>query len=131
MDKMPAYSWRDAIRLAAFLKGIGPEIAEALEPKMTAVLKEGEQLPDVAHLLHVLGRMVVAKEARYDRADYEKHRHGARGLDHPRHVRPGDRLLRPEEPGSHQAQDPAGERRGFSPATPGPRKEETGFRAGR
>ena len=77
MDKMPAYRWSDAIRLAAFLKGIGPQIAEALEPEMTAVLEEGEELPDVAHLLDVLGRMVVAEESKYDQADYEKHRHGA------------------------------------------------------
>ncbi len=76
MDKMPAYRWRDAIRLRAFLKRIGPRIAKALEPKMTAVLEEGEELPDLAHLLDVLGRMVVAEEANYDQADYEKHRHG-------------------------------------------------------
>ncbi len=73
---MPAYRWRDAIRLRALLKDIGPQVAKALEPKMKAVLKEGEELPDLAHLLDVLGRMVVAEEAKYDQADYEKHRHG-------------------------------------------------------
>ncbi len=75
MDKMPAYRWRDSIRLASFLKGIGPQIAKALEPKMAAVLEEGEQLPDLAHLLDVLGRMVVAEQDRFDKKDMDKHRH--------------------------------------------------------
>ncbi len=75
MDKMPAYRWRDAIRLAGFLKRVGPHVAKALEPKMAAVLEEGEKLPDLAHLLDVLGRMVVAEEKKFDDKDYEKHRH--------------------------------------------------------
>ncbi len=75
MDKMPAYRWRDAIRLAGFLKRTGPQIAKELEPKMAAVLKDGEQLPDLAHLLDVLGRMVVAEEKNLDQRDYEKHQH--------------------------------------------------------
>lgn len=75
MDKMPAYRWRDAVRLAVFLKGSGPKIAKELEPKMAAVLKDGEELPDLAHLFDVLGRMVVAEEKHLDEQDYEKQRH--------------------------------------------------------
>ncbi len=75
MDKMPAYRWRDAHRLAGFLKGAGPNVAEALEPRMAAVLKEGEEMPDLAHLFDVLGRMVVAEEDDLDQRDYEKQRH--------------------------------------------------------
>ena len=72
MDKMPTYQWRDARRLAGFLKTNGPEIAKELEPQMTAVLEEGEELPDVAHLLDVLGRMVVAAQARVEEKDDHK-----------------------------------------------------------
>lgn len=45
--------------LAAMLETGGPRIAEQLEPRMAAVLEEGEEMPDVAHLLDVLGRMLV------------------------------------------------------------------------
>ncbi len=72
MAKTPAYSWRDARRLASFLRKSGPKIAKALEPEMTAVLEDGEELPDLAHVLDVLGRMVLAKQADLDRQDREK-----------------------------------------------------------
>ncbi len=42
---------------------------------MAAVLEDGEELSDLAHLLDVLGRMVVAEQKRLDDQDYEKHRH--------------------------------------------------------
>ncbi len=45
--------------LANDLAKFGPEIAKELEPRMAAVLEEGEKMPDVAHLLDVLGRMLV------------------------------------------------------------------------
>ncbi len=75
MDKMPVYRWRDAFRLAGWLKRDGPVIAKELEPKMAAVLEEGEELPDLAHLLDVLGRMVLAEHANLDRREGEKRRH--------------------------------------------------------
>ncbi len=47
-----------AAALAALLKSSGPGIAKQLEPRMAAVLEEGEKMPDLAHLLDVLGRML-------------------------------------------------------------------------
>ncbi len=38
---------------------------------MAAVLEDGEELPDLAHMLDVLGRMVLAKQAGLDRQDRE------------------------------------------------------------
>ncbi len=75
MPKMTAYRFRDAQRLAAYLKGVGPKLAKALEPGMAAVLEEGEELPDLAHLLDVLGRMVVAEERNLNERDFEKEQH--------------------------------------------------------
>ncbi len=77
MDKMPAYRWRDANQLASFLRKSGPRIAKALEPEMRAVLEDGEELPDLAHVLDVLGRMVLAKQASLDRQQKEKARHNS------------------------------------------------------
>ena len=77
VDKMPAYRWRDAHRLASFLRGAGPKIAKALESDMAAVLEDGEELPDLAHLLDVLGRMVLAKQVELDARDDEKADHNA------------------------------------------------------
>ncbi len=77
VDKMPAYRWRDARRLASFLRNSGPKIARALEPEMTAVLEDGEELPDLARLLDVLGRMVLAKQADLDEQDDDKADHNA------------------------------------------------------
>ncbi len=48
-----------AVNLASDLARHGPKIAKALEPRMAAVLEEGEQMPDVAHLLDVLGRVLA------------------------------------------------------------------------
>jgi hypothetical protein len=72
MDKMPTYQWRDARRLAGFLRTDGPMIAKELEPQMRAVLEKGEELPDLAHLLDVLGRMVIAAQARVEEKDDDK-----------------------------------------------------------
>lgn len=72
MDKMPTYQWRDARRLAGFLRTHGPMIAKELEPQMTAVLEDGEDLPDLAHLLDVLGRMVIAAQGRVEDKDDDK-----------------------------------------------------------
>ncbi len=77
MDKMPAYRWRDAHRLASVLRDAGPDIAKALEPEMTAVLEDGEELPDLAHVLDVLGRMVLARQADLQRRDKEKGDHSS------------------------------------------------------
>ncbi len=75
MDKMPAYTFRDAIRLRGFLKKLGPLIAEKLEPRIAAVLEEGEPMPDIAHVLDVLGRLVFAAHLKLEKKDTEKHRH--------------------------------------------------------
>ena len=72
MDKMPIDQWKDAVRLAGFLKHNGPWIPRKLEPQMREVLEEDEELPDVAHLLDVLGRMVIAAHARVLRSDDDK-----------------------------------------------------------
>ncbi len=72
---MPAYRWRDANRLASVLRDAGPKIAKALEPEMIAVLEDGEELPDLAHLLDVLGRMVLARQAELERRDDEQSDH--------------------------------------------------------
>ncbi len=48
-----------ATSLASMLQSNGPEIAKQLAPRMAAVLEEGEEMPDVAHLLDVIGRMLV------------------------------------------------------------------------
>ncbi len=44
---------------------------------MAAVLEDGEEMPDLAHLLDVLGRMVKAEEANLDEEDHEKQDHDA------------------------------------------------------
>ncbi len=72
MDKMPTYQWRDARRLAGFLRNNGPMIAKELEPQMRAVLEKGEELPDLAHLLDVLGRMVIAAQGHVEKKDDDK-----------------------------------------------------------
>ena len=59
IHKMPLRRQTAATQLASDLKRFGPEVAKALEPRMAAVLREGEEMPDLAHLLDVLGRMVV------------------------------------------------------------------------
>lgn len=48
-----------AASLAADLAKHGPKIAKRLESRMAAVLEEGEEMPDVAHVLDVLGRMLA------------------------------------------------------------------------
>ena len=60
------------------LRGDGPYIAKGLEARMARVLEDGEEMPDVAHLLDVLGRMVVAEVG--DVYEAEKARTG-RGSD--------------------------------------------------
>ena len=72
MDKMPTFQSRDARRLAGFLRNNGPMIAKELEPQMRAVLEEGERLPDLAHLLDVLGRLVIAAQDRVLEKDDDK-----------------------------------------------------------
>ena len=69
-----------ARRLAAMLTGHGDEIAKRLAPRMAKVLKEGEEMPDVAHLLDVLGRMVRAESVGLAESDIARgSKGGARG----------------------------------------------------
>ena len=75
--KMPLRREKAAKRLASALKVHGALIAERLEPRMTAVLEEGEELPDVAHLLDVLGRVVMRESAGLDAANRSRAREGA------------------------------------------------------
>ena len=70
-----------AAALAALLKSTGPKIAKRLEQRMAAVLEEGEEMPDLAHLLDVLGRMLAlesegleaASDARSDEGSEVSH----------------------------------------------------------
>ncbi len=62
--------------LASDLQQLGRKIAERLEPRMAAVLEEGEKMPDVAHLLHVLGRMLVLESEGVEAASEDRSREG-------------------------------------------------------
>ncbi len=74
--KMPRHREWAAIKLAGLLKNHGAEVAEALAPRMAAVLEEGEELPDVAHLLDVLGRMLIHEREGLGVADKARVREG-------------------------------------------------------
>ncbi len=75
--KMPIRREKAAQRLASALLVQGELVAKELEPRMTAVLEEGEPLPDVAHLLDVLGRIVVHESEGLDAADDARSKEGA------------------------------------------------------
>ncbi len=74
---MPLHREKAARRLAGMLRRNGPWIAEKLAPRMEKVLEEGEAMPDVAHLLDVLGRMVKAESKGLDAADAKRAHEGA------------------------------------------------------
>ncbi len=74
--KMPRRRKWAAIKLGDLLKNHGEEIAEALAPRMAAVLEEGEELPDVAHVLDVLGRMLIHEREGLGVADRARVREG-------------------------------------------------------
>ena len=59
-------------KLAADLRERGPAIARQLEPRMAVVLEEGEAMPDVAHLLDVLGRMLELESESLEAVDDER-----------------------------------------------------------
>ncbi len=61
-----------AIALASSLRKDATLIAEELEPRMAAVLEEGEAMPDVAHLVDVLGRMVRHESVELEKADFAR-----------------------------------------------------------
>ena len=69
MRKMFVERQKAAGRLAGFLRNDGPLIADLLAPRMARVLAEGEEMPDVAHLLDVLGRVVEAECKDLDEVD--------------------------------------------------------------
>ena len=75
-NPMPIQRKKAAERLAARLHKSGPVIAEKLAPRMAKVLEEGEEMPDVAHLLDVLGRMVKAEHKGLYDADDRRSHHG-------------------------------------------------------
>lgn len=75
--KMPIDREKDTRQLIRMLRGDGPVIAEHLAPRMARVLKDGEEMPDVAHLLDVLGRMVKAELQDVIAADDRRSGHGA------------------------------------------------------
>ena len=76
---MPIQRHKAALLLARSLRQDGPVIAEKLAPRMSKVLEEGEELPDVAHLLDVLGRMVLAEQEEiYDADDLQVDHHSDR-----------------------------------------------------
>ncbi len=75
--KMPIRREKAARRLASALRVHGELIARELEPEMTAVLEKGEELPDVAHLIDVLGRIVLHRSQGLDAADDARAKEGA------------------------------------------------------
>ncbi|MEM7354189.1 MAG: hypothetical protein AAF657_25520 [Acidobacteriota bacterium] len=84
MYKAPIQRFKAARHLASLVRADGQMIAEALEPRMAEVLKEGEPMPDVAHCMDVLGRMVMAECKNFDEADEARDRQGfqAKSLQH-------------------------------------------------
>ncbi len=77
MYTMPIRRLKAARRLAAMLRGHGNLIAEKLAPRMAKVLEEGEAMPDVRHLLDVLGRMVEAESQGLDKVNAKRQREGS------------------------------------------------------
>ncbi len=78
--KMPLRRRKAARLLATALKDDGAKIAEKLAPRMAAVLEKGEEMPDLAHLLDVLGRMVLAEQEEiYDADDVQVDHRSNRG----------------------------------------------------
>ena len=69
MRKMFNEREKAALRLASMRRNDGRLIAEVLEPRMKRVLDDGEEMPDLAHLLDVLGRVVQAECQDLDDAD--------------------------------------------------------------
>lgn len=76
MFKAPVECFKSAQRLAEMARGDSGVIAAALEPRMAKVLEEGEVVPDVAHFMDVLGRMVLAESQSFDDADQIRRREG-------------------------------------------------------
>ncbi len=75
--KMPIDRQKATLQLAQILRGDGPVIAEHLEQRMAKVLEDGEEMPDVAHLLDLLGRLVKAELQEVLDADQRRSHHGA------------------------------------------------------
>ncbi len=94
MYKMPIRRRKAARSLAAALRGHGKLIAERLEPRMAKVLEEGEAMPDVPHLLDVLGRVVVAESEELDERDEARSREGSRARWLGKELRQAGRELR-------------------------------------
>ncbi len=76
--KMPLRRCKAASWLASALMSHGEWIEKELEPRMEAVLEEGEQMPDVAHLLDVLGRIVLRESEGLEEVDEARSKGGAR-----------------------------------------------------
>ncbi len=76
MNKMINDREKAARRLAGMFRRYGSMIADRLQPRLAEVLEEGEEVPDVALLLDLLGRMVLAELADLDEADYVRGRDG-------------------------------------------------------
>ncbi len=75
--KMPIDREKATLQLVRMLRGDGPVIARELEPRMARVLGDDEEMPDVAHLLDVLGRMVKAEHEDLYAADDRRSEHGS------------------------------------------------------
>ncbi|MCP3959115.1 MAG: hypothetical protein GY719_14790 [bacterium] len=76
MQKMINDREKAARHLAGYLRQHGAMIAEELQPRLERVLEEGEEMPDVAHLLDLLGRMVMTELGDLDQADRVRLRDG-------------------------------------------------------
>jgi len=74
--KMPTDREKATSELVRMLRSGGPAIARELAPRMARVLREGEKMPDVAHLLDVLARMVKAELQDVVAADGRRTGHG-------------------------------------------------------
>ncbi len=75
--KMPRDRFWAAVSLAETLRKRGPEIAADLEKRLSAVLAEGEEMPDVALLLDLIGRMLARQAEDLDQADKKRSSKGS------------------------------------------------------
>ncbi len=75
--KMPIDREKATLQLVGMLRADGPAIAEHLERRMAKVLEDDEKMPDVAHFLDLLGRLVKAELEEVVDADDRRSHHGA------------------------------------------------------
>ncbi len=71
-SKMVNRRYKAARRLRGAVLAHGHRPAKALEERMAAVLKEGEQMPDVGHFIDVLSRLLIHELDQLEAADHDR-----------------------------------------------------------